>query len=152
MAITTLVFDFNRVLIYATEQTAEIPQVSQSEWETALNHPLLNYLQTLPPSLTLHIYSSSLVLQHPQLVAQLQPPFQEIFLSKKLNLSKSHPDSYRSLAATLHTAPENILFVDDQPFNVEAARTAGWNALQFNTNQELFTQLKSQFGIEPATH
>lgn len=152
MAITTLVFDFNRVLIYANEQVAEIPQLSANEWDVNLNHPLLQFLQSLPAEISLHIYSSSLVLQRSELATQLQPPFQQIFLSKKLNLPKSDPNSFRTLASLLKAKPDELLFIDDQVFNVEAALTAGWHALQFSTNKQLFTQLKSQFKIEPDTH
>jgi putative hydrolase of the HAD superfamily len=50
------------------------------------------------------------------------------FFSSELHLAKPDRAIYHHVTNTLGLPPECILFIDDRPVNVEAARDAGWNA------------------------
>lgn len=150
MAVSSLVFDFYRVLLFPHQQ-GSVNDAAPTTHGT-LNTDLLAFLTRLPQEMHLYIYSSSLMLQLPPLRAKLQPPFQDIFISKELHWPKDRSESYHKLASHLHQKPTDLLFIDDQPFNVDAAHQAGWNTLLFENNTHLFTQLKRDFNIEPSSH
>lgn len=54
--------------------------------------------------------------------------FHRVFASPKLGLVKPDPRIYDHVARELGVAPERIVFFDDTPANVEAARARGWTA------------------------
>jgi putative hydrolase of the HAD superfamily len=54
--------------------------------------------------------------------------------SHTLKLLKPEPAIYLHAAAGLHTSPENILFIDDRPENIEAALAIGMQAIQYTTH------------------
>jgi putative hydrolase of the HAD superfamily len=48
-----------------------------------------------------------------------------------VNLAKPEPAIYRHAAEGLATPPANILFLDDKPENIQAALSAGMQAIQY---------------------
>lgn len=57
--------------------------------------------------------------------------FDVVFNSYHLGKGKRDPSLFEDIAKALHTAPEKILFIDDDPGNVARARQKGWNALLY---------------------
>jgi putative hydrolase of the HAD superfamily len=55
--------------------------------------------------------------------------------SHAVNLAKPEPAIYLHAAEGLHTSPENILFLDDRPENIEAALAAGMQAIRYTTHR-----------------
>ena len=67
-------------------------------------------------------------------------------------MAKPDPAIYRHVLKELGTRPEETLFLDDKPVNVEAARALGILALQFSTVERLRADLiaaglDSQLGL-----
>lgn len=56
------------------------------------------------------------------------------FLSFELNMRKPDPAIYKFVQETLHSAPKDIYFIDDQIKNIEAARKLGWNCFHYQNN------------------
>jgi putative hydrolase of the HAD superfamily len=50
---------------------------------------------------------------------------------------KPDPAIYRYTLVKLGTQPEETLFLDDKPVNVEAAREVGMRALEFSTVERM---------------
>lgn len=135
LPISALVFDFNQVL-----------------WNSQqLNTELLMFLNTLPSTFTLAIFSSSLILKNTDLQSQLMPPFSRIFISKDLGFSKSDPAAYQHIAQLLTKHPTELVFIDDQLLNVEAAQAVQLHAVQFQSNADLFAHLKRLLSLPPAS-
>jgi len=59
--------------------------------------------------------------------------------SYRLRLAKPEAAIYAAAADGLQTPPAQILFVDDKPENIEAARAFGMQAIQY-TDHSLFLQ------------
>lgn len=57
--------------------------------------------------------------------------FQDIIVSGREKLVKPDPAIYALAEQRFGLAPADILFLDDNPANVAAARAAGWHAHQF---------------------
>ncbi|MBR1574852.1 MAG: HAD family phosphatase [Bacteroidales bacterium] len=67
----------------------------------------------------------------------LQATFRRIYVSQELKLLKPDPAIFDYLIRDIGLLPEEMLFVDDSPRNVEAARAAGMNALHHDPGRNL---------------
>ena len=63
--------------------------------------------------------------------------FDVLIWSYQHRMVKPDPEIYHLLLEKLGTAPEEILFLDDKPENIEAARHQGIQGLQFSTIDQL---------------
>lgn len=63
--------------------------------------------------------------------------FDALVWSYQAHMVKPNPAIYRYALAKLGTRPEETLFLDDKPVNVEAARSVGMKALEFTTVERL---------------
>ena len=66
------------------------------------------------------------------------------------NTLKPHPDSYRLGVDALDLAPEQVLFVDDQPVNVQGAVAAGLQTHHFDVVNpaESVRQISDRLGLD----
>lgn len=55
--------------------------------------------------------------------------FNKCYLSNDLHLAKPDLEIYRKVLADCGAMPDECLYLDDNPANVEAARQLGWNAV-----------------------
>ncbi len=62
--------------------------------------------------------------------------FDYVFNSYHLGKGKRDPSLFDDIAGLLRETPENILFIDDDPGNIQRARQKGWKAI-------LYTDFKS---------
>ena len=63
--------------------------------------------------------------------------FDVLVWSYRLRITKPDPAIYQYTLKELGTHPEETLFLDDRPANVEGARAVGMIALQFSTAEQL---------------
>lgn len=64
--------------------------------------------------------------------------------SCELKLAKPDPTIYTFTCEKLGLSPEDTLFLDDKPVNIEAARRVGLHALQFRNVTQLRHELEAQ--------
>jgi putative hydrolase of the HAD superfamily len=69
------------------------------------------------------------------------PRFDVLVWSYQVRMAKPAPAIYRLVLNKLGTRPEETLFLDDRPVNVEAARALGLLALDFSTVDRLRADL-----------
>ncbi|BCX81186.1 putative hydrolase of the HAD superfamily [Methylomarinovum caldicuralii] len=72
--------------------------------------------------------------------------FDRLYVSYRLGKGKRDPSLFDDIARDLNLAPEEILFIDDSPGNVERARRRGWRALLFQDEADLRRRLR-EMGI-----
>jgi HAD superfamily hydrolase (TIGR01509 family) len=65
-------------------------------------------------------------------------------LSYELKLLKPEPEIYLAAARLAGYEPGEILFVDDRPENVAAARAVGFDAVEFTTSRALAADLRAR--------
>jgi HAD superfamily hydrolase (TIGR01509 family) len=148
----TYVFDLARVFLfpkqhaYAGELNAlfQKAQGKPAAFFESLdfNEELLSYVKQLGQSADCYAYTSGTFQEDPLVAAKLQPVFKEIFSAGNLNLPKSQANSFVTLATKLGKTPQELIFTDDTLANVEAARQAGWQAIQYFDNDQLVRELK----------
>lgn len=66
-------------------------------------------------------------------------PFAPRFFSCKLRSIKPEPEAYARVLSSLRAAPEDVVFFDDRPANVEAAAAVGIRAELFETADQFET-------------
>ena len=59
-----------------------------------------------------------------------------LVVSGKAGVSKPDARIYRMLEGQIGVSPEQILFFDDNPLNVQGAKSCGWNAVRFTSVKE----------------
>ncbi|HWA70851.1 MAG TPA: HAD family phosphatase [Polyangiaceae bacterium] len=64
--------------------------------------------------------------------------------SHLLRLAKPDPAIYRAFERATARAPEEILFFDDLPENVAAARALGWQAVRVNPHADTVGQIRER--------
>ena len=68
--------------------------------------------------------------------------FDHLYISYRLGKGKRDPSLFDDIARDLGLAPAEILFIDDNPANVERARQRGWQAIVFTDKDSLTRQLR----------
>jgi len=72
--------------------------------------------------------------------------FDAIFNSFYLGKGKKDPEVFSEVAARLGMQPSELVFVDDNPGNVERARSKGLNVILFTDRESFLAQLR-QLGL-----
>jgi len=73
--------------------------------------------------------------------------FQKLYLSFKLHLMKPDPKIFQHVTRDLGFDPDEILFIDDTTANIEAALTAGWQAIKVTTNDPEVRAIRKKINI-----
>ena len=68
--------------------------------------------------------------------------FDYVCFSAEVHLAKPEAAIFHASLKALRSRPEECLFIDDRPENVEAARALGMQALQFTSVQKLAADIK----------
>ena len=68
--------------------------------------------------------------------------FESGVVSARVQQIKPEPGIFDTAARLFGAAPEELLFIDDVPVNVQAARAAGWQALHFTDAAAVEAQLR----------
>jgi len=155
--ITTLVSDLSYVLLFPKDKNYQGTLNGLYKTLTGsynffdyyqLNQPLFEaYQEFKEQGTSVNIFTSGSLQENAQVNQVLEPVFENIYSAEKLNLNKSEPEAYRKVAQLLGKSPEEILFVDDQLANVEAAREAGMEIVYYTSPKETVAILKQKLGI-----
>ena len=74
-------------------------------------------------------------------VHELVSLFEVIVISSECRIAKPDPRSYRLVLSDLGVSARDALFVDDNPVNIDGARSVGMQALLFSSAKDLRDQL-----------
>jgi len=73
--------------------------------------------------------------------------FDKTISSSDVGAQKPHPDSFNKMLAMINAGADEIVFVDDTPGNVEAAKKLGIKAVEFKSAAQLREELK-RMGVD----
>lgn len=68
--------------------------------------------------------------------------FEKIFLSFKMNLSKPGREIFLKMLQEAQITPQESLFIDDAPANIETAKSLGFNTLFYDVEKNLAEELE----------
>jgi HAD superfamily hydrolase (TIGR01509 family) len=72
--------------------------------------------------------------------------FEAGVISARVRQIKPEPEIFAAAAARFGLPPSQLLFIDDVPVNVQAARDAGWQALHFVGAADCEARLREELG------
>lgn len=78
---------------------------------------------------------------------ELRQYFSAFFSSCYFGLLKPQPDHYRRALQITQCSPDECIYIDDRPMNVEVARILGMQAIQFVDAAQLATDLRAAGAI-----
>lgn len=69
--------------------------------------------------------------------------FEKLFLSYEIGFAKPDKEIYEYVASSIPYKKDEFIYIDDiEPF-IEAAKSLGWNAIRFESNEQLIRELKN---------
>ena len=151
-----LLFDFSRTLLFPKNEADPLTlnqkhkQLSQEDPDYpffehfVLNQVLLDFIHQIKDQIPANIFTTGYIQETPALQPYLKD-FVKIYSAALLGLSKQDPSSYTWIAKDLGLPPEEILFVDDSERNVEAAKKAGMQVIQYKSNGEVIEEIDRVF-------
>ena len=118
-------------------------------WVVGFYPGVFSLLDQLSLHYSIGIFSNTNAIHWPPLLAQLQHhgSVSHFFASYQIGLAKPDPAAFDHVATSMDIAPAEIFFLDDNPANVNAARTSGFIAEQVSGFEQISTVLKSH-GID----
>jgi FMN phosphatase YigB (HAD superfamily) len=157
--ITTLIFDFSRVLLFPIEQTYQGSlnnlhkelRVSKSYSlfnSFQLNQELLSYLDKIRTKYDLYIFTTGSIQNEPQLKQILDRFFKGVFSVEQLKSPKDSVETYLKLLKEINKKSSEVLFIDDTLENIKIAELAGIQTILYTNNQSLFEKLKVKIDLE----
>lgn len=156
--ISSLVFDFSRVLLFPKD-TSYFGKLNPLHQELSnqgkysvfdhffFNDELLGYLESIKDRYGLYIFTAGTIQETPEIRERMIDIFRRVFTVQDSDLGKGDPQAYRWLAKEIQREPSEILFIDDDFANVQAAKQVGMNAVLFENNQQLFEKLGSYINV-----
>jgi putative hydrolase of the HAD superfamily len=94
-------------------------------------------LSNLPSPLGAHLRTRDGFLDH----------FDHVTFSFELNVVKPQREIYEHAVRGLNIAPDQALFLDDRPENIEGARAAGLHAELYSTWEEFVKETPARYGL-----
>jgi epoxide hydrolase-like predicted phosphatase len=73
---------------------------------------------------------------------EIDDAFDRIFISAEIGLAKPGDEIYRHVIQELGHQPAEMVFIDDFPENVQAARENGINAIHFRSREQALGELR----------
>jgi putative hydrolase of the HAD superfamily len=133
-------------IVLTPTQLTELIEADNDLW-SQLNPPMLDWVQRLqhagiPTGILSNMPDAvevGLRARHHWIEA-----FDHHTWSHAINLAKPEPAIYLHAADGLHTAPANILFLDDRLENIEAALAVGMQAIQYTTHTAFEQEMQSR--------
>jgi putative hydrolase of the HAD superfamily len=125
------------------KRVEELNQWDARMWTTQ-NPAMLAWQQQLKQRGLLTAILSNMgdnVLENMERTFDWLPRFDVLVWSYQVRMAKPAPAIYRLVLKRLGTRPEETLFLDDRPVNVEAARALGMLAFDFSTVDRLRADL-----------
>ncbi|MFO0863030.1 MAG: HAD-IA family hydrolase [Candidatus Saccharibacteria bacterium] len=128
MKIKFILFDFYNVLYFPRENR--------------INEEIIEFLQTNNRKYGFGLLSAVHIdLENWTKERKLNQYFQFVKTTEQLEVSKSEPDVYEMVANSFALKPGQVLFVDDLPENISAAKKAGLQTLLYRPTQSFSKQI-----------
>jgi putative hydrolase of the HAD superfamily len=68
--------------------------------------------------------------------------FDHLVLSHEIGVRKPHADFFEHCRRLAGVKPDQCLFIDDSPANIEGARACGWHAILYRNSDELRLRMR----------
>ncbi len=116
-----------------------------------LNAELADFAQSLRPRYKTALLSNAFADEPPRLRAwyQIEERFDLVIYSCEVGMGKPEAPIFQYALERLGVQPEEAIFVDDVPANVEAARKLGIRAMQFLDTRQAIREIQAMLDAHP---
>jgi putative hydrolase of the HAD superfamily len=116
----------------------------------SLDRHLVDFIKSLQGDYTTVLLSNAWDDMRPMLTDpwNIEGIFDHIFISSELKTYKPEPEIFQIVIDTLNKDPGKMVFVDDFPENIVAARQAGFNAIQFKDREQVLAELAEYLDLD----
>lgn len=94
----------------------------------------LHYLSNMPAPLAAHLVATQPVLQR----------FESGIFSSTVKISKPTPAIFTLAETQFGARPDELVFLDDHPANIDACRARGWDGILFETPEQAGAELAAR--------
>jgi len=156
--IKAIVSDFSRVILFSKDPIYEgsLNSLHKEKSQTSdynpldyfeLNTDLLDFYKSQKEKVNLYIFTTDSIQDAPEFKPFIEPIFTKIFSALKMGLSKKDPEGYKLIAKELNLNADEILYIDDAPENIEAAKIAGLKTVLYLDNIQTSRKVVEFFTI-----
>ena len=120
------------------------PEFGEEFWAgDSLDRKLVEFIKGLRPEYTTALLSNAWDDLRPLLenLWKIDGIFDHIFISAELKTYKPDPEIFQIVIKALGEEPSKLVFIDDFPENIVAARDAGINAIHFHNREQTLAEL-----------
>ncbi len=136
--------------IASDTKSESLAQTTESLWNTyftknaKINNDVLDIAKQIKGSYALGIISNIEEITH-KIVRdwKVLDDFQYQFMSYQIGFSKPNSRIYEHVLNSLPYDPQEMIFIDDKPSNVDSAQKSGINAIHFTNHVKLRESLKN---------
>lgn len=152
--ITTILSDFSRVILNPKDSNYKgtLNGLHKELLVKDKNYPffkyfefndeILNLYRQLKTKYSINIFTSGTIQNRPEVRKIIDPIFDNIYTAKDFDLDKKQPEAYLFIAKKLNKNPSEIIFIDDQQTNINAARQAELNTILYIDFQNTLNLLR----------
>ncbi len=112
---------------------------------TAINADVVSYIRELRDSYLAALVSNADAHFLRDVIAKngLDDVFDELFISSEIGFAKPDPEFFAHVLDQLDVEPREVLFIDDQEKNVQAAEQCGIQSVVFTSADDLRSEVRS---------
>jgi HAD superfamily hydrolase (TIGR01549 family) len=152
--IKAIIFDFSRVILnakdahYPDSLNALYKRLSQNENFNSLEHfefnkELVDFVAGVKNQHDLYIFTTGSIQNDVHFKSVIDKIFKRIFTVEEVGFPKNNKEAYEFITNQLSLQPEEILFIDDQEENINAASESGMKAIQFVSTDQVINDIRS---------
>ena len=159
--VKALVTDFGRVLLFAVDENysgllndLHDTLVSEGDYDFwsyfKLNEDLLSFYKELSGEMDMYVFTTGHIQEYPPVAERMVEVFQGVISAARLGVDKKTPDAYIEMAKQIGHAPEEIIFVDDTPEKIAAAKQAGMICVFYESSSQAIEDVRSAISSTPS--
>ena len=108
-----------------------------------LNTNLLSFYKSLKKDLKIFILTSDIIQDASELQPYWKGTIDDIFSASKMGVKKSEPDAYKVVLKEIKFNPEEVIYTDDIPENIEAAKEVGLQTILYKDNEQVISAIET---------
>lgn len=157
--ITTILSDFSRVILNPKDKNYKgtlngfYKELKQKDSTFnfndyfEFNDDILNLYESLKNKYSVNVFTTGTIQNDPEVRKRIDSIFDNVITAADHGLDKHIPDSYTYIANKLGKDPQQIIYIDDQLENIDAAKKSGMETLHYEEYQKLLNQLNKLLSI-----
>lgn len=122
------------------------PKKSKNFWDYYnVDQEYLDYIKTFSDSASLYVFTTGAIQYNSELNKLLRKYFIDIIDPSIAGYEKSSEDAYKFICNELKVLPQDVLFIDDKPWYIDAAKRMGINAIRYTGLENLKEHMARYF-------